>query len=288
MADLASPWNEEPKIMRTTHMRGDDGRAAGPNRAVQAAGVLASIVILLASVGCAAPPAGSNRVDPDAAQALRKMADTLDGASAYRFRVSAVTDRPTETGQLAQFHRTSEITVARPDRVYERTDADEGDWSAWYDGNNLTVLARDTNVYATEDVPGRIDRMLDHMADEYGLVMPMADLMAGGTYDSLLANVESGSYIGLHTVGDRPCHHLLMRQENIDWQIWIDAGQPPVPRKLVITFKQEPGQPQYVATTDEWDFSPDISPARFEFTPPADAKAISMPDLLGLQQEEQP
>jgi len=89
-------------------------------------------------------------------------------------------------------------------------------------------------------------------------------------------------------VGDTQCHHLLFEQENIDWQIWIDSGQPPLPRKLVITYKQEPGQPQYVATMDNWDLSPAVSKETFEFTPPADAKAVSMADLVSQERGEQP
>jgi hypothetical protein len=116
--------------------------------------------------------------------------------------------------------------------------------------------------------------------------MPMADLLCGDTYESLLANVESGTYVGLHSVGDVPCHHLLMRQENIDWQIWIDAGKVPMPRKLVITFKRNPGQPQYVATMDDWNLSPAISQETFKFTPPAGAKVVSMDELISHERGE--
>jgi len=104
--------------------------------------------------------------------------------------------------------------------------------------------------------------------------VPMADLLIGKTYDSLLADVESGTYVGLHAVGDTKCHHLLFRQENIDWQIWIDAGKQPLPRKLVITYTQEPDQPQYVATMDNWDLAPAVSEETFTFTAPAGAKAV--------------
>ncbi len=264
------------------------GFGAQENRLIQGAMVLAMAVVLLMSAGCASPPARTGGLGPGIEPVLRPMCDTLDAAKACRFRVAAVMDAPTETGQLAQFHRTSEVTVARPDRLYQATEADEGSWSAWYSAGRLTVLERPANAYATETVPGRIDRMLDYMARQYDLVMPMADLLAGKTYDSLLANVESGTYLGLHAVGGRPCHHLLMRQENIDWQIWIDAGQPPVPRKLIITYKQEPGQPQYVATMDNWDLSPAIAPETFQFRPPADAKAVSMSSLLSQARERQP
>ena len=241
---------------------------------------LCGVIFTSLLAGCASSQAEMRQIDAQVNPIFRQMCDTLDGAKAFRFRVSATMDRPVETGQLAQFHRTSEITVVRPDRLWAKTDSDDGKWSAWYRGKKLTVLDREANIYATETVPGRTDKMLDYMADNYDLVVPMADLLVGNTYDSLLADVEEGAYVGLHAVGDTKCHHLLFRQENIDWQLWIDAGKQPLPRKLVITYTQEPDQPQYVATIDNWDLTPALSEKTFTFTPPAGAKSVTMSDLI--------
>lgn len=241
---------------------------------------LLGIIATAALTGCAQPQMPMREIDPQADPILRQMCKTLDGARAFCFRVHAATDRRVETGQLAQFHRMSEIAVVRPDRLYAKTDSDDGKWSVWYRGTKLTVLDREANIYATETVPGRIDKMLDYMADNYDVVMPMADLLVGKTYESLLADVEEGSYVGLHAVSGTECHHLLFRQENIDWQIWIDAGKLALPRKLVITYTQEPDQPQYVATIDDWDLAPAISAETFTFKAPAGAKSVVMSDLV--------
>ncbi len=243
-------------------------------------GILPGCISAAMSAGCASTQTRVRQIDPKADPVLKQMCDVLDDAKAFHFRVRATMDRPVETGQLAQFHRTSDITVVRPDRLYATTDSDDGKWAAWYRGKTLTLLDRDDNMYATETVPGHIDEMLDYMVEHYDLVIPTADLLVGKTYDSLLANVDSGSYLGLHAVGEVKCHHLLFRQENIDWQIWIDAGKPPVPRKLVITYTQETGQPQYIATMDDWNLAPAISEETFTFTPPAGAKNVSMSDLV--------
>lgn len=226
------------------------------------------------------PPARARQIDAKAEPIFRQMCNTLDAAKTLRLRVRATMDRPVETGQLAEFHRTSEITVVRPDRLYAKTDSDDGEWTAWYRDKTLTVLDREDNTYATEAVPGRIDEMLDYLADNYDLVMPMADLLIGKTYDSLLADIDSGTYLGLHSVGATPCHHLLFRQENLDWQIWIDAGKQPLPRKLVITYTTQPDQPQYTATIDDWDLAPAVSAETFTFAPPAGAKSVPLSDLV--------
>ena len=224
--------------------------------------------------------APAREIDPQADRVLKEMCTLLDGCRTIRFRVSAVIDRPLATGQLAQFHRTSEVTVARPDRMYAKTESDDGKWLAFYRGNTLTVFDRDDNTYASETVPTRLVEMLDYMAGKYDLVMPMADLLVGETYGSLLADVDSGVYIGLHSVGDTKCHHLLFRQANLDWQIWIDAGNRPLPRKLVITYTQRPGEPQFVATIDGWDLNPAVSDETFAFKAPAGAKDVAMSDLV--------
>lgn len=227
--------------------------------------------------GCAAP---ESRIDEKAEPVFKKMCSVLDGAPALKLRVRATMDRPVGTGQLAQFHRTSDITVVRPDRLTAHTKSDDGVWSVWYRGKSLTVLDTEDNLFATETVPGRIGEMLDYLVDNYDLVMPMADFLIGKTHESLLAQVESGEYLGLHKVGDTDCHHLLFKQESIDWQIWIDAGEKAVPRKFVITYFEEPDQPQYVAMMDNWDLSPRISEDTFNFSPPAGAKNVSMSDLV--------
>jgi hypothetical protein len=71
--------------------------------------------------GCASPQAQVRDIDAQADPVLRKMCAALDGAKAFRFRVTATIDRRVETGRLAQFHRESDITVARPDRTQART-----------------------------------------------------------------------------------------------------------------------------------------------------------------------
>lgn len=239
--------------------------------------VLLTIAVGAMLTGCAAP---ESRIDEKAEPVFKKMCSVLDGAPALKLRVRATMDRPVGTGQLAQFHRTSDITVVRPDRLTAHTKSDDGVWSVWYRGKSLTVLDTEDNLFATETVPGRIGEMLDYLVDNYDLVMPMADFLIGKTHESLLAQVESGEYLGLHKVGDTDCHHLLFRQENIDWQIWIDAGEKAVPRKFVITYFEEPDQPQYVAMMDNWDLSPRIPEDTFNFSPPAGARNVSMSDLV--------
>lgn len=247
---------------------------------------LAVSVLLATGAGCNSGAASSHDIDPRADQALRAMSDVLGGAKTFRFHVVASMDEYLETGQLSQFSRETKVLVCRPDKLVAETRGDDVHRSVWYDGRTLTLLDKPSNTYASIQVPESIEKMLDFAIEKYGLTIPAADVLFGNSYDSLIANVETGTYIGQHAVGDHTCHHLAFRQELIDWQIWIDAGKTPVPRKLVITYKQEPGHPQYQATMDDWELSPALSPGQFEFRPAPGAKRGEMTDLLGIEEGE--
>ena len=96
---------------------------------------------------------------------------------------------------------------------------------------------------------------------------------------ALTENVQAGTYLGVRSIGGRPCHHLLFTQEEVDWQVWVDAGESPLPRKLVITRKKEPGQPQFSAELSGWDLAPALTETSFDFKAPAGAKPVKMSDL---------
>jgi hypothetical protein len=89
----------------------------------------------------------------------------------------------------------------------------------------------------------------------------------------------------LHFVGKIKCHHLAFHQKLLDWQIWIDAGKEPLPRKYVITFTSQRNQPQYTALIHRWDVNPKLSDEQFEFHPP---KGFRQVEFLDRHSEPQP
>ena len=47
-----------------------------------------------------------------------------------------------------------------------------------------------------------------------------------------------------------------------------------MPRKLVISYKQQPGTPRYEARLSHWQFFPRLADHAFTFDPPKDASEI--------------
>jgi hypothetical protein len=60
----------------------------------------------------------------------------------------------------------------------------------------------------------------------------------------------------------------------VDFQVWVAQGSQPLPRRIVITYKDEPRQPQFWADLSNWNLAPEVSDALFTFTPPEGADRI--------------
>ena len=57
-------------------------------------------------------------------------------------------------------------------------------------------------------------------------------------------------------------------------QAWISDGAAPVLLKIVITYREEAGQPQFRAVLSDWNFAPKVDEAVFAFVPPPSATGI--------------
>ena len=93
-------------------------------------------------------------------------------------------------------------------------------------------------------------------------------------YERLLQDVTSGFVVGKSVIGGTSTIHLAFSGKEVDWQVWVEEGAKPLPRKYVITSKLVSGAPQYVVTIGKWDLAPKIADGSFNFVPPKDARKV--------------
>lgn len=219
------------------------------------AGAMAALLLpTLASSAKSAEkaPARPPIVDPRADEVLRAMSDHLADAKQFSFRADIDYDQVLPTGQKVQFAAIEDVAVQRPNRAYVEYQGDLGAKRMWYDGKQLTVLDGAEKVYATTPVPGKLDAALAKMEDDHGFSPPLAELLFDDPYTALKENVVFGLYMGLHDVDGKRCHHLAFVNQEVDWQIWVEDGTDAVPCKVVVTYKQLPGSPQFAAVLSDW------------------------------------
>jgi len=229
---------------------------------------------------------GSRLVEPRVEQLVRQMSDRLAGVTALALEAEEVYDEVPADAPRQQLACVRRVAMRRPGRLAGDASGDARNGSFWFDGQTFTAIDREQNVWASGTVPPTIDAALDWVFDQTGTAVPLADFLYANAYDRLMADVQRGVYLGVHEAAGVPCHHLTFEQATIDWQLWIDAGADPLPRKLVITYKTEDEVPQYSVTIRKWNLAAQLPDALFHFTPPEGARRIDVPALAGLYRDD--
>jgi hypothetical protein len=213
-------------------------------------------------------------IDPEALAILKKATDYLTGLPHFRLKGYKEEDVVQESGQKLQFSSSFDVYLKRPDRMFiSRIDDDGIMRRFWYDGKTASMHDEGENVYGQIQVPGNIDEMLDYLEIVVESPPPLADILYNDL-SSLSARARSGMYLGTSTVEHSTCDHLTFRGESVDWQLWVDRGEKPFIRKIIITYKELPGEPQLSGRLEEWNTAPQISDTLFQFSAPEGARRI--------------
>ncbi|MCB1706365.1 MAG: DUF2092 domain-containing protein [Halioglobus sp.] len=239
------------------------------------------LVALMASCVMAASVAQTEEpeIDPATMEALDKMGVYLRSLQAFRVLVTTTNDTVLEDGQKLQYEGTVDVLAKIPDGLRIHTLNDRHERLYFFDGKTFTLWGQRVDYYATVDAPPTIRELGDALEDNYGLMLPAIDLFRWGTDDVDTSAIISAMDVGSAIIDGTTCEHYAFRQKDIDWQLWVQKGDYPLPRKLVITTKTDDARPQYSATY-KWDLAPSFNDAAFEFRPPNGALRVLLEDSL--------
>jgi hypothetical protein len=229
------------------------------------ASVVTTLIVLAA---IPADAAEDPVVDPAADMLLQRMGAVLAAANEFTVTNVFTSDEVVTTGEIVQLEGTVEIARRQRDGLRAAISGDFGSKNYFFDGKKMTFADGENRTYASVAITGTIDEVTDAMWQNFGIKIPLVDFLVSDPYADLMENVQTGFYAGLHMVDGVRHHHLVFIEEEIDWQIWIADGVLPLPSKMVITYKLEDGYPQYTATLTDWNLSPGLNDAVFNFVPP--------------------
>jgi hypothetical protein len=207
---------------------------------------------------------------------LKRMADFLSQAQRFSVMVDIGFDVVQASGEKIEFGETRKIVVRRPDHARIDITKRDGATSGFiFDGKEIAVFNTRENVYATATRPGTLDEAIDYFINQLDMRFPLADLLSSQLAETLQEKVRAAYYVEQASIAGVPCDHLAFRREQADLQLWIAQGDQPLPRRLVITYKDAEGQPQFWAQFSEWNLSPEVPDSLFAFTPPEGAAKIA-------------
>jgi len=246
--------------------------SSSPGRLAKVSALL-GVMLLPTSVTIAQQTAAKPAVEPKAVEALRGMGAYLRSLKEFSVQGEGARDEVVKSGQKIQINGTVAYQVRAPDHLRAEIKTDRKQREFIYDGKTLTVYAPRMHYYATVNAPPTIGAMLDSAQDRYGLEFPIADLFLWGTNKDESSKLTYASLVGPSTINGIECDQYAFRQPGVDWQLWIQKGNAPLPIHIVITSRDNAAQPQYAATL-KWDTQAKVSDETFAFVPPKDASKI--------------
>lgn len=236
---------------------------------------LRSLTFLLALAAWS--PASAD--DADATKILKAMSDYVTGQQHVQLKYDVDIEIITPQLEKLQFASSGEAALSRPDRLRVTRTGGYSDVELVFDGKTATFLGKDSNTFAQIELPGPLDQMIDRLRTEHHMEMPGADLLLSNIYEELVAGVIEAKHIGRGVVDGIECEHLAFRNHDTDWQLWIEPGSTPIPRKYVITSKTLAAAPQYTLRIKSWDTKTGPDAKIFAFTPPPGAKSVDFNEL---------
>jgi hypothetical protein len=212
-------------------------------------------------------------IDSVAVRALERMGAYLRTLQAFQLRANVVTEEVRLDGQKVQIIREVTLVAKRPNKLHAEVTNAQQRRLFFYDGKSFTLWAPRLKYYSTVAAPASIAELADHLEATYDLELPLVDLFRWGTPAANVKAITSAIDAGPAEIDGTSCQHYLVRQDGIDWQVWLQLGDHPLPRRVVITTRTDEARPQH-ATTYTWNLAPSFNDGTFAFEAPEGAKKI--------------
>lgn len=220
----------------------------------------------------------------DAAQILKAMSDYLASQKTISLTFDSDVEVITPEVEKIQFASSGKMLLSRPDKLRVSRTGGYADVEIVFDGKTISALGKNINSFTQMDAAGSIDQLVGKLRDMNILSAPGADFLGTHVFEDLMSGVIDAKHIGLGVIDGVECEHLAFRNRDIDWQIWIDVGARPIPRKYVIASKGIGAAPQYTLRIKDWKTDAPAAADAFAFTPPPGANKVALEALINFDE----
>ncbi len=215
-------------------------------------------------------------IDPKAREVLMQMGAYIQGLSSFEISGESASDARLGEGLIVQQHNAVTLVVKRPDRIRADIDGDYRRQDLYLYKGVLTLFTHAGTggyFYAQAEVPGSLGAAMEYALDEFDLEAPLADLLFEDVSKRFVDDVDSALYLGKSRIRGVECHHVVVRDPELDVQVWVATGEKPLMKKIVITNRWEAGSPRFSGILD-WKVPASADDELFIFKPPSDSMKI--------------
>lgn len=206
---------------------------------------------------------------------VMEMANFLAAAEKFSVSLHVGYDVVQENGQKIEFEEIRNIAVQRPDllRIDGQAGDDEHD-TMMFDGKNISILNAENKVFAQAPQPGDIDTTVLYFVRHLQMRLPLAPLLMRHFPQELERRMQGIDTVEQTNILGQPALHLAGRTATVDFQVWIAEGEQPLPLRIILSYREVEGHPQFWANFSKWNLQPELDKTTFIFNPPADATQI--------------
>jgi hypothetical protein len=222
--------------------------------------------------------------DSDPRTILKTMSDYMAGQKNLSVRYDADIEVITPDLQKIQFTASGDVLVDRQGGLRATRTGGYADVELVFDGKTVTLHNRDGKTFTTLDAPGTLDDLVQRLRTEHLVEVPGADLLLARSYEQLTEDVLDAKHVGRGVIDGVECEHLAFRNADTDWQLWVEVGERPIPRKYVITSKTVAQAPQYTLRIKELRTEVNPGPDAFVFKAPEGAKQVAFNALVDVDE----
>jgi hypothetical protein len=267
LSELAGSDFEGDRVVKLRHIVVFGGLLAG--------GIISFVPV---NVPAAEPPKQTKpAISEEASAALLRMGQTLR-AEQFSFQAQTIRVYATPNGEPLHIFHTLKVTMRRPNRLLAEVSGDDGTSKLVFDGKTATIYSATQNKYASIAVPdGTIEGMLKEAVGRLGVDFPLADFLSEAPSKAFLSGVTAGRVVNTVTIDGAPYDHLFFSQPpGIELELWLSKNEQSLPRRLIVTYRSLPGEPNFIAQFSDWNFNIHPTDADFAFQPPAGATQVEL------------
>lgn len=219
-------------------------------------------------------------IDPQAVEILTSAADFLAAQPAFSFDWLVSYDDVIDGREKLTFTRSGSNLMSRDDGFYSFSQTGEDTREYFFDGSTVVIADVEADAYVMAPFDGDFDALVDRIALEYDLHLPIWEIMSVDPGAALLRDASAAAYLGTTSIAGHPAHHLAFASYERDWQIWISTDpELPVLMMIVGTDPYAQGWPQYRAYFMDWDFAPEVEAGSFQYVPGENSDRMVWPKV---------
>ncbi|MBC5783833.1 DUF2092 domain-containing protein [Ramlibacter sp. USB13] len=235
----------------------------------------AASLLLSAAPAFAQADTGGPAIEPEAMAALTRMGRYLQTLKTFSVKGATSSEEVLPQGLKVRYDLVSSMEVSRPDHVRAEQTSDRRHRQIVYDGGTFSVYSKSSGYYAQAPATGTIHELGKKLQADYAVELPLLDLFVWADEKAEKPALQVARVVGLSTIRGVACDQYAFRQGDRDWQVWIQRGAQPLPRRIVVTATANPARPQAMADYD-WTLNPPLAAGTFKFTPPPGAVSVPL------------